>query len=74
LFTTGNSGKFKHGIIENSRVGLFRDMNADKEMKADIRNKLQAPLTALELISEGKEVSKEFMEIVKKCLGEVKYR
>ena len=42
----------------------------DKELIADIRNKLQAPLTALELISAGKEVSKEFIEQAIKDLDE----
>jgi hypothetical protein len=36
-----------------------------KEPIADIRNKLQASLTALELLSEDREVSKEFMEAAK---------
>jgi hypothetical protein len=40
----------------------------DKELIADIRNKLQATLTVLELLSEGKEASKEFLEIAKKDL------
>jgi hypothetical protein len=45
-------------------------MSADEEIKADIRNKLQAALTVLELISEGKDVSKELIEIAKKDLNE----
>ncbi len=45
-------------------------MSADKEMKADILNKLQAPLTALELMSHGKEMPKEFIEAAKKDLDE----
>jgi hypothetical protein len=70
LFAIGNPGKFKHEIIENSRGGLFRDMSADRAMKADIRNKLQAALTVLELLSEGKEVTKELIEIAKRDLDE----
>ena len=35
----------------------------NKELVADIRNKLQASMTALELLSQGKEVPKEFIEM-----------
>jgi hypothetical protein len=38
----------------------------NSELIADIRNKLQAPKTALDLISEGKEVPKELTEIAKR--------
>lgn len=40
-------------------------------MKADIRNKLQAPMTALELLSQGKEAPKNFIEMAKKELDKV---
>jgi hypothetical protein len=42
----------------------------DKELIADICNKLQSPKTALELISEGKNVSKEFIRAAKRDLDE----
>jgi hypothetical protein len=45
-------------------------MNRKDEIKADIRNKLQAPKTALELFSEGKGASKELIDIAKKDLDE----
>ena len=38
------------------------------ELIADRRNKLQAPKAALELLSGGKEVPKEFIEKAKKDL------
>lgn len=40
----------------------------NEEIKADIRNKLQAPKTALELLFEGKDVSKKF---IGKALGDL---
>ncbi len=40
------------------------------ELIADIRNKLQAPKTALELLSQGKDVPKEFIERALKDLDE----
>ena len=43
----------------------------DKELKADINNKLQAPLTALDLLLEGKDVPKEFIAMAKKSLDKV---
>jgi ferritin-like protein len=43
----------------------------DKEFIANIRNKLQAPITALELISQSKEVPKEFIEAAKRDLNGV---
>ena len=49
---------------------MFRGMGVDKNIKADIRNKLQAPKTALELLSEGKDIPKEFIEMAKKDLDE----
>jgi DNA-binding ferritin-like protein len=42
----------------------------NKELIADIRNKIQAAVTALELMSEGKEVTKEFIEMAKRELDE----
>jgi hypothetical protein len=45
-------------------------MSVDEEMKADIRNKLQSSMTVLELISRGKEVSKEFIRAAKRDLDE----
>jgi hypothetical protein len=42
---------------------------ADKELIADIRNKLQASMTALELISQGKKVPKELIEMAKRGLS-----
>jgi hypothetical protein len=45
-------------------------MSIDEEMKAEIRNKLQAILTVLELLLEGKDVSKEFIEVAKKDVDE----
>lgn len=40
----------------------------DKETIAQIRNKLQAPMTALDLLAEGEDVPKEFIEKAKKDL------
>jgi hypothetical protein len=54
-----------HNSRENSLV-----MDNLKELIADIRNKLQASLTVLELLSEGRDVSKEFIEAAKKDLDE----
>jgi uncharacterized protein YggU (UPF0235/DUF167 family) len=45
----------------------------NSELIADIRNKLQAPKTALDLISEGKEMPKELIEIAKKDLDDVEH-
>ena len=42
----------------------------DKELIADIRNKLTPAMTALDLLSKGKEVSNEFIEMAKKELDE----
>jgi len=41
------------------------------EFIADIRNKLQAPLTALELLNQGKDVPQEFIEITNRELDDV---
>lgn len=38
------------------------------ETIAEIRNKLQAPKTALDLISSGKDISKNFLETAKREL------
>ena len=38
-------------------------MNKSEETKADIRNKLTPAKTALGLLSQGKEVPKEFIEM-----------
>ena len=42
----------------------------DKELIADIRNKLTPAKTALDLLAQGKEVSKEFIEMAKKSMDE----
>jgi hypothetical protein len=42
----------------------------DKELTADIRNKLQASLAVLELLSKGREVPKDFIDAVKRDLDE----
>lgn len=42
----------------------------DKEPIAQIRNKLQAPKTALDLLSQGKDVPKKFIETARKALDE----
>jgi len=41
------------------------------EFIADIRNKLQAPKTALELLNQGKDVPQEFIEITNRELDDV---
>jgi hypothetical protein len=41
-----------------------------QELIADIRNKLQAPMTALELLRQGKDVPKELIELAKRELSE----
>ena len=43
----------------------------NKEQIADIRNKLQAPKTALELLSQGKDVPEEFIEMALKDLDKM---
>jgi hypothetical protein len=43
----------------------------NQELIADIRNNLQASITALDLLSEGKEVSKELIESAKKELDDI---
>jgi hypothetical protein len=42
----------------------------NSELIADICNKLQASLTALELLSESKEAPKEFIEVAKRGFNE----
>jgi len=44
--------------------------NIDIELIADIRNKLTPAKTALELLSQGKDVPKEFIEMALKDLDE----
>ena len=44
----------------------------NKELKADINNKLQAPLTALSLLAEDKPVPKKFIETAIKSLQDAK--
>ena len=46
------------------------EMNITEETIADIRNKLTPAKTALELLSQGKEVPKEFIEQAKKELDD----
>ena len=45
-------------------------MNKADEIKAEIRNKLTPAKTALDLLAQGKEVSKEFIEMAEKSLDE----
>ena len=40
----------------------------NKELMAEIRNKLTPAKTALDLLAQGKEVPKEFIEMAKKEL------
>jgi len=54
LSEIGKSSKFKHAIMENSRGGLFRAMDATEEIRAHIRNKLTPAKTALDLLSKAK--------------------
>jgi hypothetical protein len=48
-----------------------RNIFMNKELIADIRNKPQPPRTALNIISQGKEVPKEFIKTAKRDLDEV---
>lgn len=43
----------------------------DKELAADIRNKLQAPQTALEKLVSGGKISQQFLELALRELKEV---
>jgi hypothetical protein len=47
-----------------------RNIFVNKELIVEIRNKFQAPKTALDFISEGKEVPKWLVETAKKDLEE----
>ena len=44
----------------------------DTELIADICNKLQAPYTALEMLSKGEDVPDEFIKTALKSLEEAK--
>ena len=43
----------------------------NKEPIADIRNRLQSSMTALDFMPKGKEVPKELIEIAKRDLDEI---
>ncbi len=51
---------------------LKSKVKMDKELNADIRNKLQAPLTTLELLSQNKPVPKDFLESALKDIKKIK--
>lgn len=55
------------GCLVNPFLGLE---TMDKELIAGIRNKLTVPKTALDLLSQGKDVPKGFIGMAEKDLGE----
>ena len=46
-------------------------MNSNDELFAEIRNKLQSAITALEYINAGKEVSKDLLNLALTDLKEI---
>lgn len=59
------------GVIAKAYKDIDDFMNNTDEKKAEIRNKLQSPKTALELLSQGKDVPREFIKKALKDLDEV---
>lgn len=69
-FATLGQG-IKHKIEGNSRTfATFKGDHLNTEIIAELRNRLQAPMTALEKLSRDEDVPKEFIEMAYQDLKE----